>query len=167
MSDELIYWDIIKTIFFDFDGVFTDNRVYIDETGREMVCCSRADGLGIELLRTANMQMLILSTETNPVVAFRAAKLKIPVVQSCKDKVLFLRNYLHRTGLSADEVAYVGNDVNDLEAMRLVGFRICPADAHPAVIACANIVLSSNGGHGAVRELCDMLLTHRKSRRNK
>lgn len=165
MSHSLAYLDIIKFIFFDFDGVFTDNKVYIDESGREMVCCSRSDGLGIELLRKANMDMLILSSETNPVVALRAAKLKIPVVQSCKDKALFLKNYLQRAELSADEVAYVGNDVNDIEAMRLVGFRICPADAHSSVLVCANIVLNNKGGNGAVRELCDMLLAHKKYRR--
>lgn len=156
----MLHIDSIKLIIFDFDGVFTDNRVFIDEVGREMVCCSRSDGLGIEMLRKHDVQMLILSTETNPVVKFRAAKLKIPVVQSCENKELFLKGFLQKNGLRVSEVAYVGNDVNDIDAMRLVGVRICPADAHPSVIACANIVLHKNGGHGAVRELCDMLLTH-------
>lgn len=152
-----IPWPITLLIF-DFDGVFTDNHVYVDEQGREMVRCSRADGLGIALLRGKKIPMLILSTEENPVVSARAAKMKLEAVQGCQDKAAFLQRHAAAHALDLGAVLYVGNDVNDLPAMRLVGFPICPADAHPEVKETARLVLSRPGGSGAVRELCDLLL---------
>lgn len=146
-------------IVFDFDGVFTDNTVYIDEDGKESVRCSKADSLGIAMLREQGVSMCILSTETNPVVSIRGKKLSIPVFQGCGNKAAFLSAYLNEHDISFERVVYMGNDVNDLDAMSLVGVTVCPADAHPAIKAIASIVLSSNGGKGAVRELCDMLLS--------
>jgi YrbI family 3-deoxy-D-manno-octulosonate 8-phosphate phosphatase len=145
---------------FDFDGVFTDNHVYVDEHGREMVRCSRADGWGVAMLREKKIPLLILSTEENPVVAARAAKMKIESVQGCGDKAAFLKRRAAERAVDLGAVLYVGNDVNDLPAMRLVGFPVCPSDAHPEVKEIARLVLSRPGGGGAVRELCDMLLGH-------
>ena len=147
-----------KLIVFDFDGVFTDNAVYVSEDGLEMVRCSREDSLGINMLQAHNLPMLILSTESNPVVAARAKKLKLEVFQSCNNKRQFLEDYLHEHNLPAREIVYIGNDLNDLDAMRLVGFSVCPADAHEAVREHCDLVLSKKGGHGAVRELCELAL---------
>lgn len=148
----------ISLLVFDFDGVFTDNFVYVDEDGRESVRCSRADGLGISLLRKQGMNMCILSTEKNPVVAARGKKLELPVFQGCADKANFLKRYCEQENIPLSDVMYVGNDVNDTEAMELVGYSVCPADAHEQILKIAGLVLRNNGGCGAVRELCDYIL---------
>jgi N-acylneuraminate cytidylyltransferase len=142
-------------VIFDFDGVFTDNLVYVFDDGREMVKCSREDGLGIDLLRTRQIPMLILSTETNPVVAARAKKLKLDLAQGQGDKASFLKRYLAEKTIPAERTIYLGNDLNDLPAMALVGLPVCPADANPAVRRACRLTLSKKGGRGAVRELCD------------
>jgi YrbI family 3-deoxy-D-manno-octulosonate 8-phosphate phosphatase len=149
----------IDLLVFDFDGVLTDNHVYVDELGRETVRCSRADSLGIARLQARkNIPMLILSTEENPVVGARAAKMNIPAIQSCGDKAAFLKRHAEQKGFALESILYVGNDLNDLEAMRLVGYPVCPSDAHAAIREISRVILSCPGGSGAVRELCDMLL---------
>ena len=146
-------------IVFDFDGVFTDNAVYVDENGKEMVRCLRRDGLGVAMLRDRGVPMLILSTEANPVVAARGRKLELEVFQGCKDKAAFLKKLMAERGINPAQAVYVGDDINDLAAMRLVGCRGCPSDAHPAIMDIADLRLTRPGGHGAVRELCDLVLT--------
>jgi len=149
----------ITTVFFDFDGVFTDNSVYVDQNGIESVRCNRSDGLGINILRkNKDIKLYILSTEENPVVAARAAKLQIPCFKGCKDKAFFLKEYFDSHKLDPKQVAFVGNDLNDLEAMKMCGCAVCPSDAHPEIVDHAGIVLSKKGGDGAVREFCVMLL---------
>ena len=154
----LASWPKPELVVFDFDGVFTDNFVYVDEEGREMVRCSRADSLGVTHLKTAGFRMLIVSTETNPVVSQRAAKLGLPAHQGCGDKACFLETYLHEEKINPGRVVYIGNDINDLNAMSLVGFPVCPADADERVKAMAALVLHNSGGRGAVRELSELLL---------
>lgn len=149
----------IDLIVYDFDGVMTDNRVYVNQDGMEWVACNRSDGLGVGLLRQAGFEQMILSTETNPVVSARAAKLRLEVMQGIDNKAGALRQLLERRHLKLQRVLYVGNDTNDLEAMRLVGFPVCPADAHPRIRALSKLVLSSVGGAGVVRELADHLLS--------
>ncbi|MDR2350502.1 MAG: HAD hydrolase family protein [Deltaproteobacteria bacterium] len=148
---------IPKLIVFDFDGVFTDNRVYVLEDGREMVCCSREDSLGIARLKKHQIPMMILSTEINPVVAARAKKLFLLLHQGCADKAAFLKKYLSEMDIPKNSVIFVGNDVNDLEAMRLAGFSACPVDAHPEIKNMASLTLTKRGGNGAIRELCDLI----------
>jgi len=150
--------DPIGLVVFDFDGVFTDNRVYTAQDGTEMVTCDRSDSLGIDRLRRLNVPMLILSTEANPVVAARAAKLKLPVESACADKAEYLRSYLATRGIKPESVIYVGNDLNDIEAMRLVGFTSAPLDAHPEIRRLVSLPLQRPGGRGAVRELCDFIV---------
>lgn len=145
----------VELLVFDFDGVFTDNLVRVDQHGHEAVFCSRADSLGIDMLRAAHVPMLILSTETNPVVTARASKLRIPVEQGCGNKAAFLAAYMQQQGIESQNVIYMGNDVNDLAAMRLVGCVAAPGDAHPAVLQIAHVVTAGFGGKGAVRELCE------------
>lgn len=148
----------IRMYVFDFDGVFTDNTVYVREDGVESVGCSRADGLGIERLRRHGIEAAVLSSEDNPVVAARCRKLKIPVAQGLKDKGSALRQLARSKGLLLDQIAYVGNDLNDMECFRIARAAIAPADAHPDVRKAASLVLRRRGGAGAVREVCDLAI---------
>lgn len=142
----------------DFDGVHTDDHVQVDEHGLEAVRVSRADGLGVSMLRRAGVPFVIVSKERNPVVGARGAKLGVDVLQGVDDKVCALTGWLDRRGLDAHEVAFVGNDVNDLPVMAAVGWPVAVADAHPEVLRAARLVLGRPGGDGAVRELCDLVL---------
>lgn len=139
----------------DFDGVHTDDTAYLDQDGRELVRVSRSDGMGVGILQRAGIPFLILSTETNPVVRARAAKLRADVRHGVADKATALREWAHSRGVDLGDIAYLGNDVNDLPAMALVGWPVAVADAHPAVRARARVVLDRIGGSGAVRELVD------------
>ncbi|MGF1610049.1 MAG: KdsC family phosphatase [Kiloniellales bacterium] len=145
-----------RLIVFDFDGVFTDNMVYVFEDGREAVRCWRSDGLGLARLRQAGLDMTVVSTETNPVVAARCRKLKLDCLQGCEDKGAALTGLLARRGLEAEQATYVGNDINDEACLRLVGLPIVVADAHPDVLGLARYVTRAPGGRGAVREVCDL-----------
>ncbi|MFZ9108957.1 MAG: KdsC family phosphatase, partial [Ilumatobacteraceae bacterium] len=124
----------VTAIAFDFDGVFTDDRVLVSQTGDESVFCSRSDGMGIGLLRDAGIHMIIISKEPNPVVAARAKKLSLEVVQGCDDKLPVLREWMTRIGSTPDSTAYMGNDINDVECMNFVGIAIAPCDAHQSVL---------------------------------
>jgi 3-deoxy-D-manno-octulosonate 8-phosphate phosphatase (KDO 8-P phosphatase) len=148
----------IAAIVFDFDGVLTDDRVWVDQDGREMVCCSRRDGLGFDILRQSGLKLFILSTETNPVVAKRAAKLKVAAIQGCADKARALADLAAKEGIDLSRTLYVGNDLNDLEAIRLCGYSACPADAHPAIKDVATWVLETSGGQGVTREIIESVL---------
>ncbi len=150
----------VDLVVFDFDGVMTDNRVLVFQDGSEAVVCSRADGLGLDRLREAGVEMMILSTETNPVVAARARKLRMPVIHGQKDKAATLAALLAERGTDPARVVYVGNDANDLGCLAMVGLPVAVADAVPEVIATARWVLTRNGGDGAVREFCDHLANH-------
>lgn len=149
--------DSLDLVVFDFDGVMTDNRVRIDQNGVESVIVNRADGLGVDRLRSLGVPMLILSTERSPVVAARGAKLGVEVVQDCPDKADELKNLCRDCGYDLDRVLFVGNDVNDLSALELVGYPVAPSDAHPAVLNLACIVTRAPGGAGVVRELADLI----------
>lgn len=146
----------------DFDGVHTDDAAIVREDGSESVRVSRADGLGVERLRDAGVPVLILSKERNGVVGARAAKLRVPVLQAVDDKAAALSAWLADQGIDPARCAYVGNDVNDLGAMALVGWPVAVADAHPAVERAARLVLRRRGGHGAVREAAELVLAARQ-----
>ena len=158
IADRAVSHRDLDLLVFDFDGVFTDNTVIVDQHGTESVICNRSDGMGVAMLRAAGLDMAILSTETNPVVAARAAKLSLPVHQGSSDKAADLRSLVAERGADLDRVAFVGNDVNDLPALELVGVPIAVADAVPAVLQAARWITSRPGGHGAVREIADRLL---------
>jgi YrbI family 3-deoxy-D-manno-octulosonate 8-phosphate phosphatase len=150
--------DRLELIVFDFDGVMTDNRVLVSDGAREAVICHRGDGWGVARLRDAGVRMLVLSTERHSVVAERCAKLELPCLHALEDKAGALREFLQAEGIQPARTTFVGNDVNDLGCMREVGLSVAVADSDPAVIAAADLVLSRPGGHGAVRELCDLVL---------
>ncbi len=145
-------------IVFDFDGVLTDNRVIQHQDGSEAVICSRADGLGIGMLRDAGVAMAVLSKERNPVVAARCRKLNLPCRQGIDDKAAELRALAGEFGVDTRQLIYVGNDINDLAPMRLAGLSVAVGDAVAAVGAEAGYILSAPGGRGAVRELADLVL---------
>ncbi|MEV5410441.1 N-acetylneuraminate synthase family protein [Thermopolyspora sp. NPDC052614] len=151
----------VDAVVTDFDGVHTDDRAYVDQDGREVVAVSRSDGMGVSLLKRSGVRLLVLSTEQNSVVAARARKLGVPVLQGLASKQTALRDWMSIEGLDPERVAYVGNDVNDLGCMALVGWPIAVPDAHPKVRAAARVVLTRPGGAGAVRELCDRVLAAR------
>ncbi len=155
----------VRLVVFDFDGVMTDNRVWTDADGRESVACDRSDGHGVKMLRDAGVDMAVLSTEANDVVAARCRKLGLPFVHGLGDaKGDALRALAGERGVPLDAVAFVGNDVNDLDCLGMVGLPVVPADAHPAARGQARIVLSRPGGAGAVREFAEALLAARERR---
>jgi YrbI family 3-deoxy-D-manno-octulosonate 8-phosphate phosphatase len=147
----------VRLAVFDFDGVFTDNRVWVNERGEETLAFSRSDGLGLRRLDEIGVRYLIVSMETNPIVGARAKKLGADCVQGVDDKLPVVREQAERFGVTLDETAYLGNDVNDAECLAAVGLPVVPADAWPEVVPLARLVLSRNGGDGCVRELCDTI----------
>jgi YrbI family 3-deoxy-D-manno-octulosonate 8-phosphate phosphatase len=145
----------------DFDGVLTDNLVYVSEEGVESVVCNRSDGWGIARLIEAGINVVVISTEVNPVVEVRCRKLRAECLQGVDDKASALRIELARRNIDSKDVVYVGNDLNDLTAMELVGTGVAVADAHPKVLAMSSFVTKARGGGGAVREICDLILSQR------
>ncbi len=150
----------VGLLVFDFDGVFTDNRVYVLQDGREAVACHRGDGMGLSMLRATGLPIAVLSTEKNPVVEARCRKLNLECRQGLNDKREALVALAREKNVDLQRVVYVGNDVNDLGCMEAAGFAVAVADAYPAALEKADFVLTATGGAGAVRQLCDILLQH-------
>ncbi|MFH1906419.1 MAG: acylneuraminate cytidylyltransferase [Chloroflexota bacterium] len=148
----------VQLLVLDFDGVLTDNRVWVDQDGREMVAANRSDSLGINMLRQAGVETVVISKETNPVVAARCRKLNVPYIKGEDDKESALKKILVERKIDASHVVYLGNDINDLPCFPLVGWAVAVADAMPEVARQADYVLTRPGGRGAVRELCDLIL---------
>jgi YrbI family 3-deoxy-D-manno-octulosonate 8-phosphate phosphatase len=142
----------------DFDGVLTDNRVIVDQDGREFVMCSRSDGQGIAMLKARGIPVIVISRERNAVVAARCRKLGVDCFSACDDKLGLLRKVADDLDLSPLDVCYVGNDIHDVACLRWVGISVAVADAESAARNAAAFVTTRNGGHGAVREVIDWLL---------
>ena len=153
----------IEMIVLDFDGVLTNNKVIVMEDGTEAVICSRSDGLGLERIKELGIYLLVLSKEKNPVVSARCKKLNIRCIQGCHDKAVRLRKEIESLGLGLQQVAYIGNDINDIPCLEIVGLPVCVADAYPEAKRLAKIVTSKNGGDGAVREFCDIVASNRRT----
>ena len=147
----------IKLIVYDFDGVMTDNKVYIDQNGNEMVQVNRADGLGVAEIKKMGIKQIIISTEKNPVVSARSNKLEIPCLQGVENKKYALMDYCQKNDIQILQVAYVGNDINDKDAMAIAGLSFCPADAHETIKEISDHVFKRNGGDGVIRELLDLI----------
>ena len=152
----------VRMLVLDFDGVLTDNRVYVRQDGLETVACDRGDGMGLELLRRHGVTAMELSKERNPVVTVRCEKLGIPCYQGVDEKPSLFKKLVAEQGLQMEHVAYVGNDVNDLGCLRLAGWGVAVADAHPEALAAADWVLGKPGGRGAVREFCDAIIASKE-----
>lgn len=157
-ADALPTRDDIDAVVLDFDGTQTDDTVHVDSDGHETVIVHRGDGLGIAALRDAGLPVLILSTETNPVVAARARKLRVPVLHGIDRKDLALKQWCEEQNLDPQRVLYVGNDVNDLGCFELVGWPTAVANAHDIVKGLARSVTATPGGHGAIREIAAWIL---------
>jgi YrbI family 3-deoxy-D-manno-octulosonate 8-phosphate phosphatase len=146
----------IRLVAFDFDGVFTDNLVYVFEDGREAVRCTRADGIGLRELERVAITPVILSSETNTVVAARARKLRVRCIHGVENKLEALTGLARELKLAFDQIAFVGNDANDAECLRAVALPIVVHDAHPSVLPLARYRTTARGGYGAVREVGDL-----------
>lgn len=147
----------IGALVLDFDGVFTDNKVWVLEDGREAVRCDRSDGLGLAKLKCLGLPILVLSSEKNLVVQARCDKLNLTCCHGIQDKLASLKAWLSEINVPLSEVVYVGNDMNDLACLQAVGCGIVVHDAYPDVRAAAKIILASPGGQGAIREVTELI----------
>ena len=151
----------IELIVCDFDGVITDNHVWVDQDGNESIAAYRSDSLRIRELRDLGIEVMILSSEPNPVVAARANKMGVEAVHGVgiHEKGRVMREILEMKNILAENAIYIGNDLNDLPCFEIAGWSVAVADAYPEVIRTADHVLTRAGGHGALRELCDLILS--------
>jgi 3-deoxy-D-manno-octulosonate 8-phosphate phosphatase (KDO 8-P phosphatase) len=149
---------LVRLLVFDFDGVFTDNRVYVSQDGVESVACWRSDGLGIAKVKQLGIPIWVVSTEANPVVRARCEKLRIDCVQNCDEKLSVVRELAQKQNVSVEETVYVGNDINDYDCLEEVGLPVVVMDAHPDVVGLARYITMNGGGRGAVREICDLIV---------
>ncbi len=150
--------DALGGVVFDFDGVMTDDKVILEETGHESVTCSRSDGMGIGLLKAKDIPLAVISNERNPVVARRCDKLGMACVSACDSKLEALRELCLTWNTDLSNIIFVGNDLPDVPCIKAAGLGVAVADAHPAALAVADLVLHMPGGQGAVRELCELIL---------
>ena len=148
----------IDLIVYDFDGVMTDNKVFIDQNGRESVAVNRSDGLAISEIKKKVIEQIILSSEKNPVVRQRAKKLELFCLNGTSKKKVDLEKYLKKNNIDRKNVVFIGNEINDLEVMKIVGLPVVPNDAHPDVKKIARIVTDTCGGQGVIREFLDIIL---------
>jgi 3-deoxy-D-manno-octulosonate 8-phosphate phosphatase (KDO 8-P phosphatase) len=155
----------VKLVGLDFDGVMTDNTVYVFDDGREAVRCSRLEGYGLRRLIAAGAEPFIISTEVNGVVTARAKKLNIGCIQDVSDKVAAMSELLAARGLDWSEAAFLGNDVNDTEVLSRVGLPAIVADAHECVQGRGFFETRRQGGGGAVREFCDAIAQVKEEKR--
>ena len=151
----------VKLIAFDFDGVFTDNTVYVDQNGLESVRCWRSDGLGLARLSSIGVKAFIISTEVNPVVSARAQKLKLPCKQGVEDKAACILSICNELEIDPKDSMFVGNDINDIPAFQSVGIPVGVADSYPEIYPYILYRTQKPGGFGAVREVCDLVFNAR------
>jgi 3-deoxy-D-manno-octulosonate 8-phosphate phosphatase (KDO 8-P phosphatase) len=156
----------VKLIAFDFDGVFTDNTVYVTQGGVESVRCWRSDGLGLSRLQSIGVHVFIISTEKNPVVTVRANKLKMPCKQGVEDKAAAILQTCAELGIAPEQTMFVGNDINDIPAFKSVGLPVAVADSYPEVDPYVLFQTEKSGGLGAVREICDLVFNARNGGSN-
>lgn len=143
---------------YDFDGVLTDNKVLVFEDGKEAVVCNRSDGLAIRKMRENKIQQIFLSAEKSGIVAVRAKKLKIKAIHNVRDKKTTLIAYCKEKKYDLKKVLYVGNDSNDREAMKIVGYPVAPRDAHKSIKEVAKFIINVDGGQGVIRALYDRII---------
>ena len=157
MKKRLKKLELPKIIFTDFDGCLTDDRVWLNQDGEEFIAANRKDGLAINRLKALGIRVVITSTETNRVVTARATKLGIEALQGLLDKVEAIENYMSKNNLTWKDSWYIGNDVNDLGAIRKASFSICPSDAVKVVKNAVNLKLKTKGGYGVLSELVTLI----------
>ena len=153
---------VIKAIFCDFDGVFTDNSVWTNERGEESVRCNRSDGIGISSLKAHGIYFCIISSEVIPIAKYRAKKLQIDCYTGVKEKDTVIESIKTKLCFKTEECAFIGNDINDLPAFKSVGIKIAVSDSYKQLLDKADHILSRPGGYGAVREACEYIMNLNK-----
>ena len=148
----------IDAFIFDFDGVLTNNKVFVNQDGIEMVACNRSDGIAFDVLKKIKKPAYIISSEKNSVVRARANKLDIQVIHGVSNKLQSLRSLAKNNNYDLSKIIFVGNDVNDYGVMQACGYSACPSDSHKKIKSISSIVLESKGGDGVVRELMEEVL---------
>lgn len=152
----------IRLVVLDVDGTLTDGGIYIDNNGIESKKFNVKDGAGIVLAKNRGIEFMILTGRKSYCVEKRAEELKIKYIfQGIQDKLSFLKDFLYKEEISSEEVAYIGDDINDLSCINFVGFSACPNDAVMEVKRHVNFISHYNGGYGAVREFCDLIIKNR------
>ena len=154
---KLINFNKVKLIVYDFDGVMTDNKAYVDQNGSEMVQVNRSDGLAINIIKSKGFDQIILSSETNQVVNARAKKLNIQCMYGVENKRKQLQIFCEQRRYDLDSVLFIGNDINDKEVMSVVGYPLCPNDAYKEIKEISCHVFMKNGGDGVIRELLELI----------
>ncbi|MGH8645017.1 MAG: KdsC family phosphatase [Gammaproteobacteria bacterium] len=150
----------VRLVVFDVDGVLTDGRLFLSDQGKESVCFDIKDGLGLVMLRDSGLELAVISGRKSPIVADRMEELGVKhVYLGCVDKLAVFLSLLEHLGLSSTRAAYVGDDLPDLPVMRRVGLAVAVADAVERVAAVAHWQTTSRGGRGAVREVCELILS--------
>ncbi len=148
----------LKFLFLDFDGVLTNNKVFVNEMGVESVECNRSDGLYSDLIKKKfSLDIIIISSEKNKVVKVRSKKMKIHAEYGVKNKFEYINNFLIKKKINFKNLIYIGNDINDFEAMKHCHFKICPSDAVQEIKKISDIVLKTKGGDGILREVFHLL----------
>lgn len=147
-----------QALILDFDGVFTDNKVILSAQGVESVVCDRSDGFAVQMLQRRGFPILVLSTEKVPIVKLRSQKLGLACIHGVEEKAAILAQWFNEKDVDAAQAVYVGNDINDLGCMQMVGLPVAVADAFPEALAASRVVLKARGGHGAVREVALAIL---------
>ena len=145
----------IKALVMDFDGVLTDNKVIVNEDGSESVICSRDDGYAIEKIKELGIITLILTREKNNIVIARARKLDTEIIKGEKEKLETLKKWCLKNDIFPEGLAYIGNDLPDIECLEYAKFSFCPADAFVIVRKKAEFILSKKGGDGCIREILE------------
>ena len=166
IKKELPEWKSVHTIIFDFDGIFTNNLVFVDTNGLESVCCNRSDGLGFDILRAFisinlwDLDYFILSKEKNSVVKKRADKMGLKCYHGISRKIDFIKSYIYEKKFNngSEGLIYLGNDLNDLSAMDFAGYSVSPIDGHSLIKKKADLVINKKGGEGFVREFIEKII---------
>ncbi len=149
----------IRLLVMDVDGTLTDGSMYYSSEGEQLKRFNVRDGMGIELLKKGNISTAIITSENSPIALARANKLKIENIEiNCRDKSSALRNLASKLNMDLSEIAYIGDDVNDIHVMGICGFAACPFDSVESIKNIADYICKNSGGKGAVRELCEMIL---------
>ena len=152
----------VKLALFDFDGVITDNYVYVSENGTEMIRCNRSDGIGISRIQKIGVKCFVVSSEKNSVVEKRCKKLNIPLKQNVLNKETAVLDICKKYNLDVKHTLFLGNDINDIPALKIVGFPVAVADAFPEIEKYVLYKTEAKGGKGAVREVCDHIFNSNK-----
>lgn len=151
---------MVSYLVLDVDGTLTDSGVYYDSMGNELKKFSTKDGAGFDIAHAAGIQLIVLTGRECEATSRRMQELKVDILaQHIRDKAIWLKEYMTANNLTGDEVGYIGDDLNDIPAMKLCGFVGCPTDSCKEVKALADYVSPVRGGHGAVRDCIEHLLT--------